>query len=278
MASRTLSNALTVAPLAIGLAYHGAVKPPSPELARPAAESKSGACALDLASCPVGGCADPKTDPAHALINSLKRRTPSGTPRILTFDDFQALQDQADKLVGQNKPLLQADRNKLKTLQVSAGVVAEGDMVRMAGYLVGAPHSNKGESVNCGLAGDPNNDFHIPFAAEPKATEFEGIVTEMIPQNRKPGWTLAKLRSLAGSDTQVLITGQLLYDNMHRVNSDPEEEQSGQPRRFSLWEIHQVTAFAVCEKDQCDPAAEADWTPLETYKPATRITRAAPPQ
>ncbi|HLK68274.1 MAG TPA: hypothetical protein VKU19_32800 [Bryobacteraceae bacterium] len=260
MANRSIANALAVAPLAIGLLSNTGVKQP----AAVAQKASAAVCAVDLASCPVSGCADPKSDPAHALINQMKRREPSGPTKPVTFDDFSALQRQADQLVGQDKPLDRSARDKLKDMKVSGGLVAEGDVVQLTGFLVGSPHPNAGESVNCELTGQSNNDFHIPIAAEARATEFEGIVVEMIPQARRDGWDLAKLRKLAGTDKQVRVTGQLLYDNMHRVNKDPEHEEPGQPKRFSLWEIHRVTAFEVCRLTECktDPTATG-WDPLE---------------
>jgi hypothetical protein len=36
----------------------------------------------------------------------------------------------------------------------------------------------------------------------------------------------------------------------------------GQPKRFSLWEIHPVTSVKVCKKikiSQCDPDRASDW-------------------
>src|SRR5215470_16937285 len=66
-------------------------------------------CATDLNSCPANGCAAP--DEPHGLANQLKRRVPTGGSTIvLSFDDFQALQQQADNLVGENKELTGDDR------------------------------------------------------------------------------------------------------------------------------------------------------------------------
>jgi hypothetical protein len=116
--------------------------------------------------------------------------------------------------------------------------------------------------VNCHLTGSANNDFHIPIAAHPGDSELDAIVVEMIPQSRHPGWTVRKLRTIAREHTQVRVTGQLMYDNAHLVNDDPDNILPRQPKRFSLWEIHPVTKFEVCElenvKGFCD-----DWMPLE---------------
>src|SRR6266852_926658 len=164
------------------------------------------ACQPDLTSCPVSGCSAP--DSPHGLANQLKRRVPtSSTAVLLTFDDFQALQQQADNLVGENRELTADDRAKLAGLAVGNGQVSEGDVVSIVGYLVGVPHPNTGESVNCNLKREPNNDFHIPISNDPDNTDFQGIVVEMIPQNRPDTWTLANLTQVENNRQLVMVTG-----------------------------------------------------------------------
>ena len=221
------------------------------------------ACATDLSSCPDTGCSS--TDSPHGLANQLKRRTPGGgAAALLTFDDFQSLQNQADSLVGENKELKAEDRAKLSSLSVSTGSVSEGDLVSIVGFLVGVPHPNTGESVNCNLKGAANNDFHIPISNDPGNSDFQGIVVEMIPQGRPDLWSLANLTQVENAQRLVLVTGSLFYDNFHFVNSDSSSPKGGQPHRFSLWEVHPISQFSVCVKDDnsCDPANTSDWTPL----------------
>jgi hypothetical protein len=186
---------------------------------------------------------------------------------VLTWDDFAALQEDADSTVGEDRELDANDRSRLRSLTVSSGHVSEGDLVQLAGFLVDKPHANTGESVNCDLKGPANNDFHIPFASDADNTEFEGIVVEMIPQSRPDEWNLKMLRKVENERRMVLITGQLLYDNLHRVRTDPEEPANGQPARFSLFEIHPITAFSVClEADkQCDRTDATKWETLEKF-------------
>lgn len=222
------------------------------------------ACANDLTSCPVTGCASPP-DGSHGIMNQLKQTVPSSTSAtMLTFDDFAGLQQQADNSVGEDKELTADDRAQLKGLTVSSGQVSEGDLVSLLGYLVGTPHPNTGESVNCNLKGEPNNDYHIPFSNDPNNTDFQGIVVEMIPQNRPAAWNLGNLTQVENNQQLVMVTGGLFYDNLHRVNGDPNNPQSGQPHRFSLWEIHPITQFMVCTKadNSCDPAQAGDWAAL----------------
>ena len=227
-------------------------------------------CKPKLASCPEIGCA--KAGSADAVINKLKRRVPTaGTPQQLTLDDFEKLQERADTLVGQRKSLTAQQRKKLKALSVSSGKVAEGDLVEITGYVIAEhslPHPNTGESVNCRLKGSDNNDFHVPIARQPSDSIFDGIVVEMIPQDRPSGWTIKKLKKVAKEEREVLVRGQLLYDNKHVINDNPAEPEPGQPARFSLWEVHPVTEFLVCKNQsgECDQNNSGEWERLEDYE------------
>jgi hypothetical protein len=60
----------------------------------------------------------------------------------------------------------------------------------------------------------------------------------------------------------ALIEGALLYDNLHVINEEENNLLRGQPKRFSLWEIHPITSVKVCKKatvSQCDPDRTFDW-------------------
>ena len=223
------------------------------------------ACATVLNQCTENGCAADGTP--DALSNTLKHHVPtSTTTAALSFDDLAGLQKQADETVGSGVHIPQDGRVALANLTVSGGTVSEGDAIRVLGYLTvdgTGPHPNSsGESVNCGLKGAPNNDFHIPVTADPGNSEFEAFVIEMIPQNRPANWTVAKLKAVQTKQQQVWIEGNLFYDSVHRVNADPNNPIGGQPKRFSLWEVHPVTKFLVCEKATCNADDEQDWSPL----------------
>jgi len=234
------------------------------------ARKKAGPCAPDLASCPARGCERPGTP--RALFNTIKRRVPdtSASPVVLAFVDLEALQAQADTVVGQRTVSTPEGRRRLKNLKVksSDAIVGEGSYVEIAGFMVGLPNHPEanlsGESVNCRLSGRTNNDFHIPIAQDPEDTEFQGIVVEMIPQDRDPAWSVPRLRRIAREQRQVRVRGQLFYDSEHEINDDPENPVKGQPARFSLWEVHPVTEFMVCKtpRQACDPADASAWEPL----------------
>jgi hypothetical protein len=207
------------------------------------------------------GCSP--ADSAHGRVNQLKRTVPQeGTPITLTFDTFSQLQSAAVESVDEGVEIEPAERDKIKSIvDTTEGTVGEGSRVRLVAFLSeGIPHPNSGESVNCNLKKEANNDIHISVTATKNGSEFEGIVVEMIPQNRPANWTSSKVDTLRGK--VLLIEGGLFYDNLHFTNGDASNPIKGQPKRFSLWEIHPVTSVKVCKKktiSQCDPDRASDW-------------------
>jgi hypothetical protein len=219
-----------------------------------------------LEDCPPTGCARAGTP--EALLHAMKRRVPPGTrSKLLSFADFRLLQQQADELVVPRRNLDSASRRRLKSLRVSSGAVSEGSLVRLVGYVTGRLRSTSAEAVNCNLPRQINQDYHVPIVEARDEDEFTSVVTEMIPQNRPLNWTRPKLRQLAGRDVLVMAEGQLFYDNKHVVNDDPASPIGGQPKRFTLWEIHPITTFYVCDRpdNDCDPRRKSEWTKLEFW-------------
>ena len=95
--------------------------------------------------------------------------------------------------------------------------------------------------------------------------EVQSIVTEPIPQGPNVKvWTPAAFRELKKEGRRLLIRGGLFYDSGHIVNTD-ENSTTSQPKRFTIWEIHPITAVLVCKRqdNKCDPATATDWTPLK---------------
>ena len=209
-------------------------------------------------------------DSDAGLRNLAKRRLPDPncTAKTFTLDDARSLQNYIDNTFGDartKKTKFEPTRN-LRNIATFDGTMGEGDLVRLSAYLVVAKDEGS-ESVNC--AGHDGTDIHIslgPKSAHP--TEWDGIVAEMIPQVARPaGWNSTTLNRLAGK--QVLLVGGLTYDNEHVVNDNPASPKSGQPKRFSLWEIHPITEFYVCPAgDGCDPAVLGQWTTLENWSKA----------
>ena len=138
--------------------------------------------------------------------------------------------------------------------------MGEGSRVRLVAFLSGKPHPNTGESVNCNLKTEANNDIHISVTEKRNGSEFDGIVVEDDSAGWPDNWTSQNLQALHGK--VLLIEGALLYDNKHFVNADESNPLGGQPKRFSLWEIHPITSLKVCKKtaaSQCDPDQASDW-------------------
>jgi hypothetical protein len=216
-----------------------------------------------LDKCPVIGVETPGS--TRAALNEVKHRPPREmAPLFLEFGDLAELQKRADGLVksGEKARVLPKDRAKLKDFEVRGMKVGEGDYVAMTGYIVNKPSANLGESANCYLRGPSNNDLEFNFAATPKDTPYQGIVGEMIPQNRPKEWSLARLRKVAGDHRQILVMGQWMFDSRHVPN--PKPGTNHEDPRMSTWEIHPITKLLVCPKDTCDPRDEKAWQPIES--------------
>jgi hypothetical protein len=250
----------------------GGTSPPPP----PAATCGPGTEVVVHPSCPAVGMHSQNhqlvayaANSDAGLRNLAKRHVPdpSCTPKPLTLDDARSLQNYIDNTFGDartTKTKFEPTRS-LRNIATFDGKMGEGDLLRLSAYLVVARDEGS-ESVNC--AGNDGTDIHIsvaPKSAHP--TEYDGIVAEMIPQLPRPtGWDSTTLNRLAGK--QVLIIGSLTYDNEHYVN-DSAPAKSGQPKRFSLWEVHPITAFYVCPAgDGCDAAQLGQWVTLTDWAKA----------
>ena len=242
------------------------VQPPPAPTAGQIAEAAQ-KCAANLGACTPDGCS--QSGSSRAAMNQQKRSFATGDPTVLTFGDFDTLQTNVESVVELGQEV--GDRS---VLQNQLNSVGEGSAVRITAFLAPGtgPHPNTGESVNCNLTGASNNDFHIPVTEEAGQDEFHAIVVEMIPQGqdspkRNAGWTIAKLQTLLTSRRMVRITGQLFYDNAHFPNGDSSNPIAGQPKRFSLWEVHPISTFEVCKhtNNSCDVSTDSDWIPLESF-------------
>lgn len=225
------------------------------------------ACVVSLNECPKRGCAAENS--AEAAANEIKRTRPAeGRPFKLSPDDFSRLQRESDERVGQGpQDLTPTQHEAIKRLGVAGGAISEGDLVRVVGYIAkgeeGLHPNESGESVNCQLKKLENNDIHIPLVAKADDTEYQGIVVEMIPQDRPAAWTVEALKDIQAHGTQVWVEGGLAFDKVHYINDDPANPFKDEPARMSLWEVHPITKFMVCRKDQCDADNADDWTALD---------------
>jgi hypothetical protein len=220
---------------------------------------------VNLAACPAWG--SEARGSSRAALNEVKHRIPSAaSPTMLAFGDMTTLQQQADARVksGASAKVSAKSREKLRDLEIPSGRVGEGNLVAIVGFVVGKPSVNPGESANCYLTGATNNDFEFNIAPAADATPYDGIVGEMIPQDRPKTWTLDRLRKLAADHRQVLVVGQLMFDTRHLPN--PKRGTNHESPRMSTWEIHPVTKLLVCRQagSGCDPRRDEQWQPLES--------------
>lgn len=170
--------------------------------------------------------------------------------------------------------------------------LGEGQIVTLIGTLYYTIHGGS-ETCNCQLSGDDSViDFHIgvgftdfPLSADvltqlrngsdysrilsvqdQHALDQPSVVVEMTPYYReqfRPGWTLGKVQNATGR--QVKVTGQLMIDNVHHKPADDcdlGDAEFGKCWRLSVWEVHPVTSFQVCNADHCD-ASSTNWVNLE---------------
>ena len=219
----------------------------------------------------VNGQAKPYAGNSDAgLRNIAKRHIPAvGKPTALTLADFAALQSDIDSAFNDastTKTAFAPTRDALRDLTLSSGSIGEGDLVQLAAYVT-IVRPQGPESVNCG--GLDGTDIHINVG-DHGASEFAGVVVEMIPQLPRPvGWDPATLNRIHAATLPVLVVGSLTYDNEHLVNQDSKHSKSGQPKRISLWEIHPITEFYVCTSlSGCDPAQHDQWMTLADWAAA----------
>ena len=214
---------------------------------------------------------------AHKLTNTRKRTFPNSKApiKILTFHDLDVLQALTDgRGVPQGEHLSAAERKKLLDFKLPTQTVSEGDHVALTGFIaedrtIGC---GGGESVNCGHTepndGDPactRTDIHVPIVEEVDGHEVQSVVTEPIPQGPNVKvWTPAAFRAVKKQGRRLLIKGGLFYDSHHIVNTDDNSTLT-EPKRFTLWEIHPITAVLVCNRpdNKCDPETATDWNPLK---------------
>lgn len=179
----------------------------------------------------------------------------SGTPKELAFADYPKMQAAAQKALG-------GANYKPPTSRAALQKLGEGKLVRLVAYVDRARYSDveKGESVNCNLGGDPDNDVHIPLLAKPGEDECTSVTAEVSPHYRPDAWTPENLNK---QTMPVRITGQLAFDAEHKPCTKTKVEE---PKRQSVWEIHPVYKIETCTaKSAADCVAGDDsvWTALQ---------------
>jgi hypothetical protein len=221
------------------------------------------------------GCS--KSGRYDAYLNLLKNqviRPASDNNVLLTQKDFKDLEKQIpDDLAKTNH---EEFGEKLKQM-------GEGEIREVIGYLYYAKKTGA-ESSNCQLTEAEDVDYHIGIGFDDqlagrlrnsrklapedrKALTQTSIIVEMTPHYRaffETNWTLEELKAVIGKKVKVI--GQVMVDSEHRIPSQDCAFRDDAPStcwRASAWELHPVTGFFVCgrEDENCD-ADSNDWAEL----------------
>jgi hypothetical protein len=283
------------APLALALLMQNAVFPGAGGKGSAAAEhgEEAAVCEDDIEG--VRGCHSDyptgctKAARYDAYLNLLKNQLVPPTKAPLKFlgqSDFASLDSHTPSdLTRGNHADHKDDLAKL----------GEGQVFAINGYLFYAQKGGTSESSNCQLSDMDAIDFHIGIGFDAalaakvlaKATKKPGakltdaqktalnqtsVVVEMTPHYRaqfKPDWSLDLLKAVLGR--QVRVVGQLTADNEHNNAHDNCSFAGANTAtcwRASIWELHPVTQFQVCNSAaKCDDNS-ADWVDLEDFTPA----------
>ncbi len=136
--------------------------------------------------------------------------------------------------------------NDLENLPKDRVADFEGAPVSVVGFLshkIAVENSGKGESTNCHLTGDDEVDWHMYLTDSPAQPIASAIIVETTPRVRPAHkWTPEMLKQFVDSNTQVRISGWLIYDFEH-VNVIGKQ-------RASVWEVHPITRIEVQQNGQ----------------------------
>jgi hypothetical protein len=169
--------------------------------------------------------------------------------------------------------------------------LGEGNIHTVIGFLYFVEDTGKGtpslppdsETSNCKQTAPNTFDFHLglgfdsALAAKVRSThpqpgdaafttlEKQSVVAEMTPFTRHANWTFSRVNALQGQ--QVKVVGQLMVDNTHFNKKDDCHFPSSLPScwRSTVWEIHPITQFFVCNASTpCTASSpDSDWTNLD---------------
>lgn len=195
-----------------------------------------------------------------------------GNPIPITYADLIALQEAADSIAGLRQSLKTSRQQLLGSLLPAKPKVVEGALVQLVTFAKDARNSNPGagEKVNCNLASKEENDIHIELMNEVDEEDpCKSVTAEMSPHFRPAEWqAIVKLSKKL--TRPVRITGSLFFDNSHQPCRG---EKRPNPKRISVWEIHPVYQFEICnvkttELSKCDVAKNDLWVPLDQWDSA----------
>jgi hypothetical protein len=185
----------------------------------------------------------------------------------MSKNNFCAAKQAPETFVYQNFVDLQSKSKTIPTSIPDRKVVeslGEGKYVTYIAFVKDAHYSDvdMGEAVNCNIPGNDTNDIHIVLMPDTNfQDECRSTTAEMSPHYRPSSWTPENILKAAAGHP-VRIQGHLFYDGSHTPCAGTARPT---PNRISLWEIHPVYSFEVCNLatiPECQGNA-AQWTPLE---------------
>jgi hypothetical protein len=192
----------------------------------------------------------------------------SGDPTAITYQDLVELQQGADGIPGLRDRLDTNRKELLGNLSSAKPKLGEGTLVQLVAFVKDARNSNpgKGEKVNCNLGSKEENDIHIELMNDSSKDEpaCKSVTAEMSPHFRPAEWQ-AIVRLSKTLTRPVRITGSLFFDNSHQPCHGDKQPN---PKRISVWEIHPVYQFEICnikngDLNTCKADRNELWTPLD---------------
>lgn len=237
-----------------------------------------------------------------AYLDFLKDQDPDPSlppTKALTAADFQQFESQlpvGSKAKGKVKAKAKkglTSSNHATFADQFAGL-GEGNIYSVIAYLYFVEDTGRGtscqggvaETANCKITAPDSADYHIglgfnstlaqsagthpqPCTPAFSALEKDSFVAEMTPfprQSHHAGkWSIASVSANLGK--QVKVVGQLMVDNDHFVAHDDCHFSPQTPTcwRSTVWEIHPVTKFYVCNVSSGCNASSPDsaWTDLD---------------
>jgi hypothetical protein len=216
-------------------------------------------------SCPVVGTGS--SDALKLEYSTKNSLCVEGNPTTVTISDFLTLQADLDHCGNLNLGSLTKppeDRSCLKQLNSGSKHLSEGMTVRLVAYVEDS-HPNTGEGVNCSCSGAEANDFHITLVTNKSDLACSGIVAEMIPHFRPEEWTNDAVEGLKGQGKPVRVEGPLFADTGHLPKPCGGTNTRSDPVRASVWEIHPIKRFQVCQfksRTKCKADDDTVWDEL----------------
>jgi hypothetical protein len=136
-----------------------------------------------------------------------------------------------------------SDLESLPSDRVSDFVSAPVRVVGFLSHKIKVENTGNGESTNCNLTGNNEVDWHIYLTNSPAQQISSAIIVETTPRTRpQHKWTTAVLAPLVDSQTQVRISGWLMYDSEHIGVIGTQ--------RATVWEVHPITKIEVQNSGQ----------------------------